>query len=305
MGKGEENMGNAHSILEGAIDLHVHGNPDLYARPFDEIEIVQRANEVGYRGVLFKSHHTTNADRAFILNKLIGGVRVLGNITLNQTVGGINPQAVYAAAKLGVTEVKMPTVHAAHHIQIMGATYDFFDEEFAPVLSEQKGITILDEKGRLIPQIYEIFEIIKEHNLLLGTGHLSRDEVMLLVKEARKAKVERVLVTHAESVLTDLPVEDQVELAEMGAFIEHNFTICMPIYLTGKKGKRDPEEIGGNIRKVGAQRCTMGTDFGQFFNPEPVEGMRMFVRTMMKCGITSDEIDWMIRKNPAWLVGLD
>lgn len=297
-------MGSAYSILEGAIDLHIHANPDLYARPFDEIEIARRAKEVGYQGVLFKSHFTTNADRAYILNKLVGGLRVLGNITLNGTVGGINPQAVYAAAKLGVTEVKMPTVHAAHHIGIMGPTYAFFDEKFAPVLSEQKGITILDEKGKLIRQIYEIFEIIKEHNLILGTGHLSRGEVMVLVQEARKAKVERILVTHAESALSYLTVEEQAELADMGAYIEHNFTICMPIYLQGKRGKREPEEIAANIKKVGAQRCTMGTDFGQLFNPDPVDGMRIFVQAMMKCGITLEEIDWMIRKNPAWLIGL-
>ena len=294
----------AYSILEGAIDLHVHANPDLYARPFDEIEIAQKARGAGYRGVLFKSHHTTNADRAYILNKLVDGVRVFGNITLNQTVGGINPQAVYAAAKLGVTEVKMPTVHAAHHIRIMGPTYQFFDEKFAAVLSEQKGITILDEKGKLIPPIYDIFEIIKDHDLMLGTGHLEREEIMLLVKEARKAGVERILVTHAESVLSLFTVEEQVQLADMGAFIEHNFTICMPVYLQGKRGKREPEEIAGNIKKVGAHRCTLGTDFGQLFNPDPIDGMRVFVQTMMKCGITLEEIDLLIRKNPAWLVGL-
>lgn len=300
-------MGNAYSILQGVIDLHVHGSPDLYARPFDEIEIAQKAKDVGYRGVLFKSHYTMNADRAYILNKMIGcdGFRVFGNITLNQTVGGINPQAVYAAAKLGVTEVKMPTVHAANHIRIMGPTYTFFDEKFSSVLSEQIGISILNEKGKLIPAIYEIFDIIKENNLLLGTGHLSQKEVMILVKEATNAKLERILVTHAESVLTNLSAEEQVDLADMGAYIEHNFTICMPIYLQGDKGKKQPEEIVANIKKVGAHRCTMGTDFGQLFNPDPVDGMRIFVQTMMKCGITLEEIDWMVKKNPARLVNLD
>jgi hypothetical protein len=232
-------------------------------------------------------------------------MQIFGNITLDQTVGGINPQAVYAAAKLGVTEVKMPTVHAAHHIGIMGATYQFFDEKFPPILSDQKGIRILDEKGKVIAPIYDIFQIIKDHNLVLGTGHLERDEIMILVKEARKAGVEKILVTHVESVLSPFTVEEQMELADMGAFIEHNFTICMPIYLQGTRGKRQPEEIAGNIKKVGAHRCTMGTDFGQLFNPDPIDGMRVFVQTMMKCGITLEEIDFLIRKNPAWLVGLN
>lgn len=64
-------MGNAYSILEGVIDLHVHGNTDLYAPPFDEIEISQKAKDVGYRGILCKSHHTVNADRPYILNKVV------------------------------------------------------------------------------------------------------------------------------------------------------------------------------------------------------------------------------------------
>ena len=55
---------------------------------------------------------------------------------------------------------------------------------------------------------------------------------------------------------------------------------------------------------MGAHRCTLGTDFGQLFNPDPIDGMRVFVQTMMKCGITLEEIDLLIRKNPAWLVGL-
>ena len=48
----------------------------------------------------------------------------------------------------------------------------------------------------------------------------------------------------------------------------------------------------------------MSTDFGQISNPVPVEGMRIFVETMLRYSITEDEIITMVRKNPALALGL-
>jgi hypothetical protein len=59
------------------------------------------------------------------------------------------------------------------------------------------------------------------------------------------------------------------------------------------------------IRAVGAKQCIIGTDLGQLFNPPPVEGMRMFLWTLLKNGITEDEINLMAKINPGKLLGLD
>jgi predicted metal-dependent TIM-barrel fold hydrolase len=59
------------------------------------------------------------------------------------------------------------------------------------------------------------------------------------------------------------------------------------------------------IRRAGPERCVMATDFGQVFNPSPVEGLRMFILSLMNQGISSEEIHIMVRKNPAKLLGLD
>jgi hypothetical protein len=58
------------------------------------------------------------------------------------------------------------------------------------------------------------------------------------------------------------------------------------------------------IKSVGAKQCIMGTDLGQSFNPLPVEGMRMFIVTLLKNGITEDEINLMLKLNPGKLLGL-
>ena len=294
-----------YGILEGAIDLHVHAVPDLYKRPYTELEIARAAEEAGYRAILFKSHFAINADRAFIINEVLGArVKVFGGITLNHSVGGINPVAVMAAIKFGAKEIKMPTIHAAHHIEVSGPTYSYFDEKLPSVLINLKGISVLDEKGKLKKEVYEILEIIKKEDVFLGTGHLSYPELKVLIPEARRLGVERIQVTHAESLYSCLTAEQQLEFADQGVIIEHQLSRCMPVYLRGKEGKLEPEEIFGNIKKVGAERCTLGTDFGQLFNPHPVDGFRMIVRIMMKCGMTDAEMDWLIRKNPARLLCL-
>lgn len=294
-----------YGILEGAIDLHVHATPDFYKRPFTELEVARKAEEVGYRAILFKSHFTMNADRAFMLNEALGGkTKIFGGIILNHAVGGINPVAAYVACHFGAKEIKMPTIHAQNHVEASGPTYAYFDDKMPPVLSSLKGIYILDEKGKLKKEVYEVLEVIKNEDVFLSTGHLSYPEVKVLVSEARRMGLERIQKTHADSLYAYTTVDQQLELANMGVIIEHNLR-CMPIAFKGKEGRMEPEEIVFNIKKVGAERCTLGSDFGQFFNPHPVDGFRMFVRVMLKAGINEKEIDWLIRKNPARLLGLE
>lgn len=204
-----------YGVLEGAIDLHVHAVPDLYKRPYTKLEIARAAEEAGYRAVLFKSHFAIHADRAFIVNEVLGGkMKVFGGITLNHSVGGINPVAVLAAIRFGAKEVKMPAIHATHHIEVSGPTYSYFDEKLPPMLINLKGISVLDEKGKLKKEMYEVLEIIKNEDVFLGTGHLSYPELKILIPEACRLGVERIQVTHAESLYSYLTVDQQQEFAD-------------------------------------------------------------------------------------------
>ncbi len=46
----------------------------------------------------------------------------------------------------------------------------------------------------------------------------------------------------------------------------------------------------------------MATDFGQLFNPRPINGMKMFINSMIREGISIDEIDLMCKDNPHKLI---
>jgi len=289
-----------YEVLEGAIDIHVHGLPDLFDRPLTYKQIAKQAEEKGYRGILFKSHFTTNAPQLSIIESEFKNIQLFSNITLNLSVGGINPEAVFSAIQFGVSEIKMPTVHAANHLKIHGSpTYPWSGNVN---IKERKveGIEIISKEGNLLPQVLEILDMVADSDVILGTGHLSTPEIMVLVAEARRAGVEKIVVTHADIDTTLIPIENQKKLADMGAIIEHSFTPCMPL-----RQRLDPRKIAEAIKAVGASRCVMSSDFGQIQNPLPIEGLRMYVEMMKKCGVSEKEINIMIKDNPAKLVGLE
>jgi hypothetical protein len=285
-----------YEILEGAIDLHIHAGPDIFPRELDEADVVSQAREIGMRGILFKSHFTTNADRIYMLKKEFEGIGIFSSSVLNKSVGGINPEAVFAAMNLGAKRVEMPTVDSVPHIQILGRTYPWSKIQ----LPETEGITILDPEGELIPEVGEVAELVARYDGILCTGHLTVPEMFALIREAKDAGVEKILVTHADLDVVSVSKEDQKKMAEMGAIIEHSFTPC-----THLRQRLDPRRIVEAIKHVGAEHCVISSDMGQPVNPIPREGFRMFVKTMLHLGISEREIDVMIREKPAKLLGME
>jgi len=292
-------MWGGYEILQGAIDMHIHSNPDLVERPQSEYQIAVQAKEVGYRGVVLKQATFYNAGTAAALNNLVPGIEIGTGIVLNHLVGGLNPDAVFCAIALGAKIVWMPTYHSEYHLRVRGRPLPMA----APAALQGRtieGIRISKDK-KLFPQVEEICDLIAARDVILATGHLTPEEIELLVSAAVKKKVQKILVTHAELYCPRLSVEQQTKLAQMGAFIEHSFGACMPDYQA--KFPCPPEMIVEGIKRAGADRCVMSTDLGQMFNPHPIEGMRMYVQTLLRLGIKERDIDLMLKKNPADLLG--
>jgi len=284
-----------YELLEGSIDLHIHAGPDLFPRELDEADVAQQAEEIGMRAVLFKSHFTTNADRIYMLRKRFEKIGLYSSVVLNKSVGGVNPEAVFASLNLGAVRVEMPTVDAKQHIQKLGRTYPWSKIQ----LPETEGITVLDGEGRLVPEVTQVTELVAAHDAILATGHLTIPETYALIEEATKVGVKKILVTHADLDVVSIPKEDQRRMAELGATIEHSFTPC-----THLRQRLDPRRIVEAIDYVGAERCIMSSDMGQPVNPIPREGFKMFVKTMLHLGVSQGEVDTMIRENPARLLGI-
>jgi hypothetical protein len=137
--------------------------------------------------------------------------------------------------------------------------------------------------------------LISKHNMILATGHLGRVEIFALVKAAREMGTKRVLVTHAEFPSQNLSADEQNELAQMGAYIEHCFT-------TMYTRKASWEGVLAAIRKVGPDRCVLSTDLGQTINPVVSEGFAMFAQRVLDGGFTLAEVRQMTVTNPGVLV---
>lgn len=271
--------------LTGVIDLHIHTAPDVQPRRLDDLALAREAAAAGMRAVLLKSHHTLTADRATLAEGQVESIRVFGGLALNEAVGGLNPAAVEAALAMGAKEIWLPTLSAANHLQVTG--------------SSKKGITILDEADALRPVVFEILALVAQGDIILGTGHLSVREIERLIPAARAAGVKRILVTHPELAIVNMPISLQHVLAGQGVFFERCLFSTLyppqPIPLT---------TIAASIRQVGPETTVIATDFGQVESPSPIAGMRHYIKEMLALGISQTEIDRMTRVNPAELLGL-
>jgi hypothetical protein len=156
-------------------------------------------------------------------------------------------------------------------------------------------MTVIDEAGNVTGAARTCLELIKKYDMILATGHLGKKEILGLVKTAREIGLRKVVVTHAEFPSQNLSPQEQVELAELGAIIEHCFT-------TMHTGKSSWEGMFEATRKVGIRRTMMSTDLGQTINPGVAAGYAMFAQKMLDAGFTVEEIRHMAATIPASLV---
>ena len=287
-------------LLQGAIDLHQHAAPSLFERVTDDIGLAAEARARGMRGVLLKAHEQDTTGRAALVRRQVSGIEAYGGIVLNHHTGGLNPAAVDNSIKLGARMVWMPTLSAQHHIDHFGGSH--FGKAMkgrTETRTPARGIGVLDAAGVVVPAAREILDLTADAGICLSTGHLSPREIMALVREARRAGVTRILVTHPDLTLTGLTVEDQKALAAEGAVLEKDIIVMMPAWQS-----LSLEQMTKSIREIGPQHCVLATDFGQLHHPMPPEGLRMFVQMLLEQGIGPDEIRTMIVDNPARLLNL-
>jgi hypothetical protein len=280
--------------LKGMYDLHIHASPSIVRRKFTALEALKLASGEGMAGILLVDHAYNTESMAQALNELGYGARIFGTILLNEAVGGLNPSVVEAALGLGTKQIQMPTYSSRNHEEKFGGNQKNF-----PYKTRTKGIYILDDRGRLIPEVEEILELLKGSGSFLGTGHLSAGEMEVLIHRAETLKV-RVIVNGASNESTGLSISAQKKMAGDYVFMEHDYGVLVRV-----SEKRTPiESVVEQIREAGAERCVIATDAGQMGFPDPISCLREFLKQLMEKGITEREIDLMTRGNPRFLLGI-
>jgi len=288
----------ARALVAGAYDTHVHVGPDVMERRIDDLDLAARCQETGLAGFVLKSHYLTTAERAAVVRKAVPGVDVLGAITLNGSMGGMNPAAVEIAGRLGARIVWFPTVDSRNQRgsvaqdlpgskpAMWGALQaDLHAQGIVPEVVE-----VVDEEGKVLEGVRKVLRVIARHDLVLATGHLSGPEILAVVHAAKEEGVRRIVVTHPEFTSQRLPVEQQRELAAAGALLERCFT-------TPYTGKVSWADLFDNIRKVGPEFSVLSSDLGQPFNPPVEDGLPLFADRLLEAGFTDDEVQTMAVAN--------
>jgi hypothetical protein len=296
------------ALMSGAIDLHIHASFESPPRRQNMLEVAQDAAAVGMRAVAFKSKDTSTVDSARLVSTLVKGIKVYGGVVLDYSVGGMNPLAVYSALEMGGKIVWMPSFDSAWTIKKVteGAKggAKIYKSFLDPKRKVKDGLSILKgglNGSELLPEVKEIISLIAERGAILDTSHLSPRESLVLLGEAQKAGLERVLVTHVNSDIIGATIEEQKSLAQKGAYLMHTFAQCLPSPLRDSQPLQTIIEM---IKQVGPEHCVLATDLGRFTYVPPVEGMRMFIAGLLVGGINEKDIETMVKNNPAYLLGL-
>ena len=266
--------------LDGVIDIHAHADPDSVARSIDALDLARLVQSRGMRGMVLKNHWEPTASLAFLARKEAPGLEVFGGVVLNLPVGGVNPAAVERMAMVNGgwgRVVWMPTFDAENHVRVV--------EEDRPFVSVSKD-------GELLAEVIEVIGLVAELDLMLETGHSSPEEVLMIIREARRQGVERIVVTHPLFDFVGMTVEQMKEAASLGAYLE----------ITA--GQSNAVEYARVIREVGPESIVLSSDLGQATTPLHPDGLLAFFEALESAGISREDIRLMSATNPAEVLGL-
>lgn len=294
--------------LEGMIDLHIHTIPDGFPRLMDDIETVAQAKAVKMRAVMLKGHVTATPDRAYIAQRTVGGgIDVYGMICLNTPVGGMNPEAVKMAIRMGAKAVWMPSMWAENHARYVRESRKHMGYETTGMQFPDPGETILTKDGEMKPEVREILKLVADQDLMLSTGHLTLQESHQLLDESKKMGIQKLIVHTVNYHVLHYPLDDLKKMVEKGAYLEYGFTsLPYPIWEPADPKRRITlDDVVTSMRAVGVEHCVITSDAGQVSSPPPVECMRLWVEFLKIKGFKPEEIDHMAKTNPAKLLGLD
>jgi hypothetical protein len=281
----------ARVLVEGAYDLHVHVAPDVPRRRIDDRTLALRFAELGLAGFALKSHYTSTAERAQVVSSLVPSVQVVGTLTLNWAVGGMNALAIEIAAREGAQIVWMPTVDSPAETAGRTAPRDGdkvpqwaqLQHELRSLGLSIDAVHVTDPDGRLLSAAREVLRAIARHDLILATGHLGRDDTFAVVDGALEEGIARIVVTHPEFPCQNFSLDDQLALAERGCLLER----CLSTPLSGKT---EWEHVFDGVRAVGVEHSLFSSDCGNPDYPPVEDGLALWADRLLGARFDEDEV---------------
>jgi hypothetical protein len=299
-GSGPEGSG---SLLSGAFDVHVHGQPDLAAslrNRGDDLAVLRLAHAYGISGWVLKSHLWITTDRAALLQRAAAdlGFTVYGSITLNPPMGGVSATVVELAAAHGARVVFLPTwgsaadvARAGYISRLLGQVSPSF-----PGYEAKNAISLLTPSGALTGECREVIDACLGLDLSLATGHASLAESRAVAAYCADVG-QRLLITHPLHYTQD-PGELR-EFTDRGAFVEFNNAP-----LLHPEAHLSIRDVHATMAALGPDQIVLSSDaFSRWTPPEP-ECLRMFTEQLAYLGWASAQLRQMTADNPRAFLGI-
>ena len=309
--RGPVDLGLTDPALIGAIDVHLHLDPDSpgaggVIRAIDVIDAVAIAKARGMRGFVFKTHQDAgSAGAAYLIRKHFAPTfEIFGRMASNYATGGVNVAALehYSQMKGGwgrifemptrdsITATTRPGSMDAANLARTRPWMLMMPPGTPPYIAVSKNGELLPEVKQLIATLAKIRTVDSNGRMVLATGHATPEEHLLLAREGRKQGLQ-VLLTHPG----DIP--QLTEAGQLGAFAE---LTASNVYKT----EAAREKAAAFVKNVGAEHIIVSTDCGQTGNVYPTDCLVLTARGLRAHGVTQREIDLMYKINPAKLLGL-
>jgi hypothetical protein len=289
------------------IDMHVHIGPEYLRRRYNAETLAAEARRDGF-GVVMKNHFQPTTGQVSQLRRSDDKVPLVGSVALNYSSGGIDDHGVRSALsgwKRDVTAedpdpdrivVWMPTVCAEAHVIVYNRR-DISEDwgikgKYTRYYPRGTGYRLDETDSMVMEAVDRALKIIADHDLVLATGHLDRQETLALVKRAHAAGVRRIVMTHPLFQSTRLDPATMGQMwREYGAFSELCFVNIAMDHLSYA-------QYCAVIEAVGPEGVVLSSDVGQVFSPPVGEALREYFTELMKCGIKEDAIAQMAVLNP-------
>jgi hypothetical protein len=282
------------------LDMHVHIGPELLRRRYGAAALAEEARREGF-GVVMKNHFLATTGWVSQLRRDDDRVPLVGSVALNFGAGGVDDHGVRAALsgwKRDVTQadpdperfvVWMPTLCTEAHLNLFGR-HDIPTEwgvaaRYTRWFPAGSGYRIDTGDAAQVAAI-------REHDLVLATGHLDRRETVWMVERAHAAGLRRIVMTHPLFQATQQQLDVLVRLwRECGAHTELAFVNIAMDHLRY-------EDYVAVIEAVGPDGVVLSSDLGQPFSPPVGEGLRTYFDELRRHGVRDDAIERMAVANP-------
>jgi hypothetical protein len=183
------------------------------------------------------------------------------------------------------------------------------DKHVKTLVDKNKSGLVVAPGGVVTAPMEEILRIIARENLVLATGHVHADEVVAVARKAKELGVKNILVTHGLTNIPGLSMAQAKEVAALGGMIE----ICYLQFMTGPDAQYawmkhwnqvNTAQVLMALNEVGADSLVLSTDLGQQGMMMPPDGIENAVAALKTAGVSQGDIDKMMKRNPARLLGL-